>query len=58
VSLDCIHNLIRGNHFESATFAIENSKNSLQGDEMLQTGREAITAVRSELAAVREKVEA
>jgi hypothetical protein len=35
VSLDCIHNLIRGNHFESATFAIENSKGTLKPDEML-----------------------
>lgn len=54
--MECIYNLIRGNHFESANFAIANSKGSLDANEMLSTAKEAMGAVRSEIGTIREKV--
>lgn len=56
--MDCIYNLIRGNHFESASFAIQNSKASLDAKELLQTAKGAALSVRDELETVREKAEA
>lgn len=56
--MDCIYNLIRGNHFESANYAIQSSKTNLDAKELLATGKDAIAIVREELHTVREKVEA
>ena len=56
--MDCIYNLIRGNHFESANYAIQSSKHSLDANDLLMTAKDAMSMVREELQTFRQKVEA
>ena len=56
VPMDCIQNLILGNHFESLNFAIPNSLATLDASELLTNAKTSINEVRTKLAVVREQV--
>lgn len=54
--MECIQNLIEGNHFESANFAIQTSKASLDASQLLINARTSIQKVREEIKIVKQKV--